>query len=156
MELFSTLSAATAAFNGVKMLVAKGAEIEHVANKLSQWYTHVADLKEKEKEIQKPPLFKKIMPGSSVEAEALNLIVAKKRWEQQEKELRELIMFRFGRETLTEMYDLRKKIKAQREQTIYAQKRRRRNLIDGIFVAIALAFAGSLVYWVVDLIMQYR
>ena len=65
-------------------------------------------------------------------------------------------MFRFGRETLTEMYDLRKKIKAQREQTIYAQKRRRRNLIDGIFVAIALAFAGSLVYWVVDLIMQYR
>lgn len=156
MELFTTLSAATAAFNGVKMLVAKGAEIEHVAGKLSQWYGHVADLKEKEREIQKPPLFKKIMPGTSVEAEALNLIVAKKRWEAQEKELRELIMFRFGRETLTEMYDLRKKIKAQRERSVYAQKRRRQNVVDGIFVIIAVGIAAAAIYWVVDLIMQYR
>ena len=88
MELISTLTAATAAFNGVKMLVAKGSEIEHVAAKLGQWYGHIADLKEKEREIEKPPLFKRIMPGESVEAEALNLIVAKKKWEQQEKEIR--------------------------------------------------------------------
>lgn len=154
MELISTLTAATAAFNGVKMLVAKGSEIEHVAAKLGQWYGHIADLKEKEREIEKPPLFKRIMPGESVEAEALNLIVAKKKWEQQEKEIRELIMYAYGKDTVTEMYALRKQIRAQRERTVYAQKRRRQNLFDAIFVAVAVGVSVSIIYWTVEFIVE--
>ena len=54
------------------------------------------------------------MPGESVEAEALNLIVAKKKWEQQEKEIRELIMYAYGKDTVTEMYALEETDKSSR------------------------------------------
>ena len=56
---------ATTAFNGVKLLVGKGAEIEQVANQLGKWYGLIADCKEREREIEKPPLFKRIMPGKA-------------------------------------------------------------------------------------------
>ena len=50
----TTLAMATTAFNGVKLLVGKGAEIEQVANQLGKWYGLIADCKEREREIEKP------------------------------------------------------------------------------------------------------
>ena len=45
----TTLAMATTAFNGVKLLVGKGAEIEQVANQLGKWYGLIADCKERER-----------------------------------------------------------------------------------------------------------
>ena len=134
----TTLAMATTAFNGVKLLVGKGAEIEQVANQLGKWYGLIADCKEREREIEKPPLFKRIMPGQSVEAEALNIVIARRKWEQQEKEVRELLLYAYGQDTVSEMYQLRKQIRAERERSVYAQKRRRQNMIDAVFVMIAV------------------
>ena len=83
---------ASTAFKGVQVLVSKGAEIEQVAQKLGQWYGLVSDLREAEKEAENPPLFKKMFDGESVEQQALNAVIAKKKIEEQEKQIRELIM----------------------------------------------------------------
>ena len=63
---------------------------------------------------------------SQVEQEALNAIILKKKIEEQEKDIRELIMFRFGKETLMEMFELRKQIARDREKAKLKQQRFRR------------------------------
>lgn len=152
----TTLAMATTAFNGVKLLVGKGAEIEQVANQLGKWYGLIADCKEREREIEKPPLFKRIMPGESIEAEALNIVIARRKWEQQEKEVRELLLYAYGPDTVSEMYHLRKQIKAERERSVYAQKRRRRNLIDAVFVMIAVGLSAGIILWTIEFIKSYQ
>ena len=99
MDPISLVAMASTTFKGVQVLVSKGAEIEHVAKKLGHWYGLVSDIKEAEKEAENPPLFKKMFDGDSVEEQALNAVIAKKKIEEQEKQVRELITWAYGKET---------------------------------------------------------
>ena len=146
MDPLSLVAMASTTFKGIQVLVNKGAEIEHVAQKLGQWYSFAADIKQVEKEAESPGIFKKLFDGNTVEQQALNSVIAKKKLEEQEKQIRELIVWSYGVETYQEMIMLRRKIKAQREQAIYRQRRRQRLLLDSIFVAIGAAVASGVIY----------
>lgn len=91
MDPLSLVAMASTTFKGLQVLVSKGAEIEQVAQKLGHWYGLVSDLREAEREAENPPLFKKMFDGESVEQQALNAVIAKKKIEEQEKEVRDLI-----------------------------------------------------------------
>ena len=155
MEPIALLSMATTAFKGVQTLVQRGREIEDVAQHLGRWYGYVADINEAQKESEKPPIFKKLLDKGSVEQEALNAIIVKKKIEQQEREIRDLIVVVYGIETYREMIQMRKDIKSKRERLVYRQKRRRRSILDGIAVLIGLGVAIGLVYGFYTLLMNY-
>ncbi len=155
MEPIALLSMATTAFKGVQTLVQRGREIEDVAQHLGRWYGYVADINEAQKESEKPPIFKKLLDKGSVEQEALNAIIVKKKIEQQEREIRDLIVVVYGIETYREMIQMRKDIRAKRERLVYRQKRRRRSILDGIAVLIGLGVAIGLVYGFYTLLMNY-
>jgi hypothetical protein len=146
---------ASTAFKGVQVLVDRGAEFEHVAKKLGQWYTFVSDLKEAEREIENPPLFKKMFDGNSVEEQALNAVIAKKKIEEQEKQIRELITWAYGTETYAEMIQMRRDIKAKREQLIYKQRRRQRRMLDVSAVIMGLMVSGGVVWFTANLIQGF-
>ena len=140
------IAMASTTFKGIKTLVDRGAEIEHVAQKLGAWYSYAADIKQAEKEAESPGIFKKLFDGNTVEQQALNSVIAKKKLEEQEKQIRELIVWAYGVETYQEMIMLRRKIKAQREQAIYKQRRRRRMFVDGVLLLIGFAVGASIIY----------
>ena len=146
------IAMASTTFKGIQTLVNKGAEIEHVAQKLGAWYSYAADIRQAEKEAESPGIFKKLFDGNTVEQQALNSVIAKKKLEEQEKQIRELIVWAYGVETYQEMIMLRRKIKAQREQAIYKQRRRRRMLIDGFLLFIGLAVSAGIIYGTVAFI----
>lgn len=146
MDPLSMIAMASTTFKGIQTLVNKGAEIEAVAQKLGAWYSYAADIKQAEREAEKPGIFKKLFDGNTVEQQALNSVIAKKKLEEQEKQIRELIVWSYGVETYQEMIMLRRKIKAQREEAIYKQRRRQRMLLDGIIVATAVAFSAGVIY----------
>lgn len=141
IDPITAITAATAAFNGVKKLVAAGREIEDVVGQLGKWYGAAADLQRAEQQRKNPPLFKKLFAGGSIEEEALAVIVQKKKLEEQEKQLQDLLNIRFGFGTWKEMVELRRKIKKEREDTIYKQEERRQAFIEG-FLVIFLVTAG--------------
>ena len=143
---------ASTTFKGIQTLVSKGAEIEHVAQKLGHWYGLVSDIKEAEKESEKPPLFKKLFDGESVEQQALNSVIAQKKVEEQEKQIRELITWAYGVETYKEMMQMRREIRAKRERIIYKQRRRQRRMLDVSAIILALMFSGGIVYATVSVI----
>lgn len=146
MDPLSLIAMASTTFKGVQTLVNRGAEIEHVAQKLGQWYSFASDIKQAEKEAENPGVFKKLFDGNTVEQQALNSVIAKKKLEEQEKQIRELIVWSYGVETYQEMIMLRRKIKAQREEVIYRQRKRQRMLLDGFLISIAAVVSSGIVY----------
>ena len=152
MDPLSLIAMASTTFKSIQTLVNKGAEIDHVAQKLGQWYSFASDIKEAEKEAESPGVFKKLFEGDTVEQQALNSVIAKKKLEEQEKQIRELIVWAYGVETYQEMIMLRRKIKAEREQVIYKQRRRQRILMDTLLITLATAFAGGVIYGTIAII----
>jgi len=152
MDPLSLVAMASTTFKGVQILVSKGAEIEQVAQKLGHWYGLVSDIKEAEKEAENPPLFKKMFDGNSVEEQALNAVIAKKKIEEQEKQVRELITWAYGVETYKEMMQMRKDIKAKRERMIYKQRRRQKRMLDVSAIIIALMVSGGVVWTTISII----
>ena len=155
MDPLSLVAMASTTFKGLQILVSKGAEIEHVANKLGHWYGLVSDLREAEREAENPPLFKKLFDGESVEQQALNAVIAKKKIEEQEKEVRELITWAYGTDTYKEMMQMRRDIKAKREQMIYRQRRKQRKMLDLAAVIVGLMVVSGVIGSVVSLVNTY-
>jgi hypothetical protein len=152
MDPLSLIAMASTTFKGIQTLVNKGAEIEAVAQKLGAWYSFAADIKQAEKEAEKPGVFKKLFDGETVEQQALNSVIAKKKLEEQEKQIRELIVWAYGVETYQEMIMLRRQIKAKREQAIYKQRRQQRLIMDTTIIVVALLFVGAVIFGTVSLI----
>ena len=155
MDPLSLVAMASTTFKGLQILVSKGAEIEHVAQKLGHWYGLVSDLREAEREAENPPLFKKLFDGESVEQQALNAVIAKKKIEEQEKEVRELITWAYGSETYKEMMQMRRDIKAKREQMIYKQRRKQRKMLDLAAIIVGLMVVSGVIGSVVSLVNTY-
>jgi len=152
MDPLSLIAMASTTFKGIQTLVERGAEIESVAQKLGAWYTFAADIREAEKEAESPGVFKKLFDGQTVEQQALNSVIAKKKLEEQEKQIRELIVWAYGTETYQEMIALRREIKARREKAIYKQRRKQRLIMDTTLVVIAALVCGAIVFGTVSLI----
>tara|TARA_A100001015_G_scaffold214337_1_gene240590 strand:- start:444 stop:920 length:477 start_codon:yes stop_codon:yes gene_type:complete len=145
MDPLSLVALASSSFKGVQILVNKGAEIEQVAKQLGKWFSYASDIREAEKEAENPPIFKKIFSGNSVEEEALNATIAKKKLEEQEKQIRELIIFAYGKETYIDMIQMRKDIRSRREKAIYNQRRRKQKLSNFIALILAIIFSGGII-----------
>ena len=156
MDPLSLVAMASTTFKGLQVLVSKGAEIEHVAQKLGHWYTLVSDINQAEREAESPPLFKKMFDGASVEEQALNAVIAKKKIEEQERQVRELITWAYGVETYKEMMQMRRDIRAKRERMIYRQRRRQKFMLDMSAVIMGLLVSGGVIYFTVSFIQSMR
>jgi hypothetical protein len=140
LDPITAIATATAAFNGVKKLVAAGRELEDCMGQMAQWYTAISDLGEAERNVKNPPLFKKLTSRKSVEQEALEIFAHRRKAQAQEKELREIILYAYGKDAWTELIGLRRRIRLEREKAIYAQKRKRENTFWTAVTIIVLTF----------------
>ena len=87
----TAIAGATAAFNAIKSGFSVGRDIESMAGDLGRWMNCVSDLKKAEEYTKKPPLFKKLFAAGSVEEEAMQVFMAKKKAEDMREQLRQLI-----------------------------------------------------------------
>ena len=103
---------------------------------------------------KKPPMFKKLFNAGSVEEEALQLLIHEKKIIEQEKELQVLLNFRYGYGTWDELKEMRRKIKAKREQEVYRQAERKKDFVEALQIGTAvlfiLAFVIGLLYFALD------
>ena len=138
MDPITIISGATVAFNTVKKMIEAGRELEDVAGQLGQWFTAASDFYNLEEQKKNPPLFKKITHGKSVEQEALDMLIHKKKLQEQESQLREMILYRYGQAEYSEMMQFRKQIREERDKVVYAQQRRKKQLLDGIIITLVI------------------
>ena len=120
---------ATSAFKTVQKMVSMGREIEDTLGQVGKWYGAVSDFNEAKRQAENPPLFRRLVASRSIEQEAMEMFANNKRIQQQEKDLRELLMYTYGADAYQELLGMRRSIREQREKTLYAQARRRKNFL---------------------------
>jgi hypothetical protein len=157
LDPVSALAIATSAYKVLKKGIEMGRELEDLGGQLGTWFKAVSDVKNAEEEAKDPPLFKKLIFSGSVEQEAMQALIARKKIEQQEKELRELIVWRWGVEEYTSMMRDRARIKDTRERAILNQRRKMRKLIQNVLtVTVLLGLVGIIAAFVIGIIQNLR
>jgi len=74
----------------------------------------------------------------SVEEEAMQNLMRRKAIEAQEKQLRELIVYRYGVDTYREMMEERKQLRDNRERAVMLQRRRRAKAIQNAIAVVLI------------------
>lgn len=150
IDPITALGAASAAFNAVKSAVSAGRDIEDMAGALGKWMGAVADIKKAEEINKKPPLFKKLFQAGSVEEEAMQIFMAKKKAEDMREQLRQIIIHTRGLSAWDELVRTEVNIRKQRQETIYAQQERQQKFFEylamGVLGLILLVAIGGLLY----------
>lgn len=139
----TAIAGATAAFNTIKAGFAAGREIESMAGDLGRWMNSVSDIRKAEELNKKPPIFKKLFAGGSVEEEALQIFMAKKKAEDMREQLKQIISFSRGPSAWEELLRTEADIRKKRQKMIYDQEERRRKLGEAILVGILICIVGG-------------
>ena len=146
----SAYAAATTAYKGVKMLINAGREIEDVSKQLGAWYGAVADITRAESQRKNTTWLEKKQHGeASIEQEAMDITIRAKKLKEFEYEIRVMLDYRFGLGTYDQMLGMRRKIRAERERTVYAAMESRRQMannlaITGLALGIVSVLGGGI------------
>ena len=150
IDPITAVATATAAFNTIKSAFAAGRDVEGMAKDISRWMGAVSDIKKAEEMNKKPPIFKKLFASGSVEEEAMQIFMAKKKAEDMREELKNIISFTRGPSAWTELLKTEADIRKRRQEMIYAQEERRRQIIEycaiGLLVLVVVGFVVGIAY----------
>jgi hypothetical protein len=140
VTISACIAGATRAYNLVAKCVNAGREIEDTAQYIGKFFDSKEKILEIEKENQHGPKF---LRGSSVEAQALEIQMAKHKTQQMESQLRELIvLYGPGEAFYNEMMKTRRTIRQARLAAAEARAKKKRLIIDGVLI---LLMAGATV-----------
>ena len=141
---YAAVAAATSAFNFIKKGISVGKDIESMYGQMGKWMGAISDINHADKMNKKPPLFKKLFNGSSIEQEAMEIFAAKKKAEAMETELRNFVNLSYGPNAWNEILRLQGKIRKDRQRMIYDKEERWRKIMNwfwtltGMFVVIGV------------------
>jgi len=155
IEVVAAVSAASSAFSAIKKGFEVGRDIESMAGDMGRWMGAVSDIKKAEEYNKKPPLFKKLFASGSVEEEAMQIFMAKKKAEDMRAQLKTIITYSRGMSAWEELLKTEGDIRKRRQKAIYDQKERQRFWIELILSIIILSATAALlvggIWWLWDL-----
>ena len=144
LDPVSALATASTAFSVIKKGFEVGRDIEQMAGDISRWMSAMSDLSEAEHQAKNPPIFKKLFASKSIEQEAIEIFAAKKKAENMREELKQYISWTMGQSAWEELIRMEGQIRKQRQETLYAQARRRRKFIEIVSIIITFGIAVGL------------
>ena len=101
-------------------------------------------------------MFKKLFAAGSVEEEAMQAFMAKKKAEDMREELRSIISFTRGPSAWDELLRTEANIRKKRQEAIYAQEEYRRKVIEWIAIVLACSAVLGMIGFFVYLAMDQR
>lgn len=148
-EIAMLIGGATKAFNMCKAAVSAGRDLEDMGAYFAKFFDAKTEIEEAAIHNEKGS---KLLRGKSVEAEAMEIMLARKKYNDMEKQLRELCMYTVGAEFYQEMLRERSRIRQQRLTKARAVAERNKVIRDGaILTAMTLALT-ALIAWFVQVI----
>ena len=151
IDPISAVAAASQAYAGVRAFIEAGKSIEDTFQVVARWQGHASDVlyaSQRHKKRTNP--LKKIVFAGSVEAEAAQMFAAKKRIENQRKELITLLGYAYGNEGVAEYRQCIKEVREQRQREVYAQQEAKDSLIKSFWIIVLLGVAGGIISVIVN------
>tara|TARA_R100000030_G_scaffold99829_2_gene91567 strand:- start:231 stop:701 length:471 start_codon:yes stop_codon:yes gene_type:complete len=150
IEIATALATATSAFNLIKKGFEVGRDVESMGKDVGRWMAATADIKKAEEMAKKPPIFKKLFAAGSVEEEAMQVFIARKKAEDMRNELRTMINMTRGPNAWNELLKTEAEIRKKRQEAIYKQMERRRQVIEYAVCGILFIIGCGFFYWFVQ------
>ena len=152
----TALATATAAFNAVKRGVEMGQDIENMAGQIGKWMGAVSDIDKSGEYAKKPPLFKKLFNAGSVEEEALQAFMAKKKAEDMREQLKQIISATRGPGAWQELIKTEVDIRKKRQKAIYDQKERQKHFFEILAIGLLGTVLISFILFIAYLVGQSK
>ena len=147
MTVGIAIKTAQSAFNFIKKGIDTGREVQDMGQAFSKLFESWNEINQRDIENKNPPVFRKLTQQKSITAEALEIVLAKKKALDQRKQLYDIL----GRDTWGELVREEREIKKARDEAIYKARRLKQKIFDGIIVFIGcilivtIIFGGA--YW---------
>ena len=122
-----------------------------MAGDLSRWMGAVSDIKKAEEYNKKPPLFKKLFNAGSVEEEEWKSSWRKKKAEDMRNELKQIISFTRSPSAWEEALRTEADIRKKRQQAIYDQQERRKQILEWIAIGVLVLVVGGFIFGLIYL-----
>ena len=154
LTVTAAITLAGKAVNQVSKLVQSGREIEDCMGHISRWFECSADINKARERAENPPFFKKLANAKSVQAEAMDAVIAQKRMRDQRAQLRELIMWQWGKDEWDNLQRLEKEIREKRAKAIHDRIVLKQKIFDFIIGMVGIvAIIGIIIgfIWVISL-----
>ena len=145
-EIAILIGGATKAFNLCKAAVSAGRDLEDMGAYFTKFFDAKTAIDEAAIHNEKGS---KLLRAKSVEAEAMEIMLARKKYADMEKQLRELCMYTVGAEFYQEMLRERSRIRQQRLTRAREQAARNRLIRDGAILTGLTSCIIGLVVWFV-------
>lgn len=154
IDPISAIAIATTAFNTIKKGFEVGRDIESMYGDMGRWMGAIADIDQAEKMNKKPPLFKKIFAGSSIEQEAMDIFAAKKKAEAMEQELKNFVNMIHGPNSWNEIIALQAQIRKDRKKAIYDQQQRQQEILNAVGIVLLVSLAGVVIFFGLSIVVD--
>jgi hypothetical protein len=137
MDPITIMSAASTAFSLIQKGIQHGKDIEDMAGTLSKWAGAFSDISFMEKKAKDPPFYKAF--SGSAEQEAIEIFAAKKKMEQQKKDLETLIGYTYGKTGLDEYLRTLREVRERRAKQQHRQQEIKEKVIEVLLAAFILS-----------------
>tara|TARA_R100000329_G_scaffold56582_1_gene51309 strand:+ start:3546 stop:4022 length:477 start_codon:yes stop_codon:yes gene_type:complete len=151
IDPITAAAAATKAYAGVKAFIEAGKSIEDTFSVVARWQASASDIlyaSQRQKKRTNP--LKQVVFAQSVEAEAAQMFAAKKRIENQRKEIVTLLQYAYGNEGLEEYRRCMKEVQEQRQREVYAQQEAKDALIKSFWIIVLVGIAGGIIAFIFE------
>ena len=151
MDPVSAIAVAGSAFSAIKSGFAAGREVESMGKDIMRWMGAIQDIKQgHEKEKKRKSRF------ATVEEEALESWIIKKKAEEMEDELRQFISLQYGPSAWQQLIKMQADIRKQRQEEEEARQRKIRQNIEYVIAGFLILVTAAIVVSGALLIMEYR
>ena len=154
LTVTAAITLAGKAVNQVSKLVQSGREIEDCMSHISRWFECCSDVNKARERAENPPFFKKLANAKSVQAEAMDAVIAQKQMRDQRAQLRELIMWQWGKDEWDNLLAQEKQIREKRQKLIHDRIVLKQKIFDfAIGIVGVLAILGIIIgfIWILSL-----
>ena len=154
LTITAAITLAGKAVSSVSKLVQSGRELEDCASHISRWFECCSDVNKARERAENPPFFKKLANAKSVQSEAMDAVIAQKKMRDQRAQLRELIMWQWGKDEWDNLLAQEKQIREKRQKLIHDRIVLKQKIFDfTIGIVGILAILGIIIgfIWIISL-----
>ena len=156
IEVMAAVSLANSALNALKRGVEMQRDLSEMTGYFSQFYDNKDKITEASIELENTSFLSKKLKNQSIETQALELAIAKKKTAEYELALREIMQWSGNGETYTEMMRLRRVLRQQKMDRVRAKARRKKDLVDITIAVIACSVSVAFIVWIVKIIVANK
>lgn len=144
LEVAVAVSTAASAYRGIKEMVEAGREIQDCYGMFAKFFDAKESLTERQQFADNPSTVAKLLSGSSVEAQALEVTAAKHKVKLLEQQLKEFLIYSGQSDFYDDMMKERRNIRQARLRVARDKAIQQKQMVDAFMIVSIIALLGVL------------